>query len=137
MLNSSSRVLLVDDFSLIRTMLTKSLINLGFRHIEEAKDGVQALEKLTKALSDQVPYNIMFLDWNMPNKTGIEVLCECRAKAEFKDLVIVMVTSEAEKKHVLRALTSGANDYVVKPSSDAILSAKIAHINQQLSKKAG
>ncbi|PWU22008.1 MAG: hypothetical protein C5B49_01675 [Bdellovibrio sp.] len=137
MITKDARILLVDDLNLIRRMLRQCLDEMGFKYIEDATDGNEAIFKLSKARSKGVPFDLLFLDWNMPNKTGIEVVEYCRASELFKDLPIIMVTAEAEKKNVLRALMNGANDYIVKPVSADILRAKLDHINEQLKKKVG
>lgn len=136
MLTSQTKVLLVDDFDLMRTMLRKSLEEMGYQDIHDSHDGEDATTKIEKAHSEGQPYGAIFLDWNMPKKTGIEVLEWCRTNSLYKDLIIIMVTAEAEKKHVFNALMKGANDYIVKPCSAAILKSKIDHVNERLNKKA-
>lgn len=137
MINAQTKVLLVDDFDLVRTMLRRLLVELGISNIDDARDGEEALAKLKSAHASGEPYGMVFLDWNMPKKSGLEVLKEARASNEFQGLPIVMVTAEGERKDVLRALTSGATDYIVKPVSATILAAKIKNINELLSKKVG
>lgn len=137
MITNQTKVLLVDDFDLMRKMLRSTLEEMEFKTIEDAKDGDDAQKKIDEAFKAGQPYGAVFLDWNMPNKTGIEVLEWCRANKDHRDLVIIMVTAEAEKKHVFNALMKGANDYIVKPCSKAILKAKIEHVNKSLEKKAG
>jgi two-component system chemotaxis response regulator CheY len=119
----------------MRSVMRDALSELGFSKIDMAEDGTQALDMISKALIANDPYQLLFLDWNMPDKTGIEVLEHCRSQAVCKDLVIVMVTSEAESKNVIRALKAGADDYIVKPCSPAVLRAKVDHINKRLAGK--
>ncbi|MBX3022417.1 MAG: response regulator [Bdellovibrionales bacterium] len=137
MINAQTKVLVVDDFDLVRTMLRRLLGDLGINNIEDARDGEEALEKLRSAEAAGSPYGIVFLDWNMPKKNGYDVLKECRESKEFGKLPIVMVTAEGERKDVLKALTSGATDYIVKPCSAPILTAKLKSINDVLARKAG
>lgn len=136
MLTPNSRILVTDDVDLMRRMLIKALTDLGYTQIDTAADGQEAQDKLAAALQEGKPFELVFLDWNMPVKTGIEVLEECRAKPEFKDLLMIMVTSEAEQKNVFRALKAGADDYVVKPCNPNIIKGKLEHINKRLAKKA-
>jgi two-component system chemotaxis response regulator CheY len=137
MIGPTSRVLLVDDFDLMRTMLHKSLNTLGIQSIDNAVDGEEALARIAAAMEKKQPYDVLFLDWNMPKKSGYEVLEFCRGNAALKDVIVVMVTAESEMKLVMKALTAGANDYIVKPCSTEVLKAKIEHINKQIMKRAG
>lgn len=129
----NARVLLVDDYEMIRVMLRNGLTQLGFKRIEEAKDGAEAMAKIQAALSSNDPYQMVFCDWNMPNKTGIEVLQECRGNASTKNLPFVMVTAESEQERVIQALKAGADDYIVKPIAVATLQKKIAKLLQKIS----
>ena len=117
-------------------MLRRMLTELGIVHIEDARDGEEALVKINAAIESGNPYGAVFLDWNMPKKNGFEVLQACRARHEMKDVPIIMVTAEGEKKHVIKALSFGATEYIVKPCSPDILKTKIQRLNA-LPKKAG
>lgn len=137
MIDAQTKVLLADDFDLVRTMLRRLLGELGLTNIDDARDGEEALAKIKQAQLAGDPYGAVFLDWNMPKKTGFEVLQECRKSKDFHKLPIIMVTAEGESKNVLQALSAGATDYIVKPCTAQILTAKIAHINQMILKNAG
>ena len=128
------RILLVDDFEIVRLMLKNALSDLGYTDVEEAEDGRVAMTKLTEAQAAGKPYAMVFCDWNMPEMTGIEVLEACRGTPEFAQLPIVMVTAEAEQESVVRAIRAGATDYVVKPIAPDVLERKVTKI---LSKLAG
>ena len=58
--------------------------------------------------------DVVLLDWNMPVMNGLEMLKELRAEG-FNGIKVMMVTTEAEKKHVVEALMAGTNDYLLKP----------------------
>lgn len=128
------KILLVDDFEIVRLMLKNALGDLGFTDIEEAEDGRVAMTKLVEAHMAGKPFALVFCDWNMPEMTGIEVLEACRTTPEFAALPIVMVTAEAEQESVVRAIRAGATDYVVKPIAPDVLERKV---NKILSKLAG
>ena len=137
MITPQTKVLLVDDFDLVRMMLRRQLGELGISNVDDARDGEEGLAKLKEAAKSGDPYGVVFLDWNMPKKNGYDVLKECRASKEFQELPIIMVTAEGERAHVLQALTAGANDYIVKPCTPTILKAKIKHVNDSAVKNAG
>lgn len=128
------KILLVDDFEIVRLMLRNALGDLGFTDIEEAEDGKTAMLKLVEAHGAGKPFALVFCDWNMPEMTGIEVLEACRTTPEFATLPIVMVTAEAEQESVVRAIRAGATDYVVKPIAPDVLERKV---NKILAKLAG
>lgn len=131
--NAQARVLLVDDYEMIRIMLRNGLTDLGFTRIDEAKDGNEALFKIKEALVSKDPYQVVFCDWNMPGKTGIEVLQECRNNTNLKTLPFIMVTAESEQERVIQALKAGADDYIIKPIANATLQKKISKLLFKLS----
>lgn len=130
-----TKVLLVDDFAMIRTMMRSALSDLGFSTIDETDGAATALKLLQEAHVKGNPYGVMFLDWNMQGMSGIDLLQICRDSIEFKNLPIIMVTAEAEKKNVLKALSLGATDYIVKPCSSEVLENKLKQVNKYLEQK--
>jgi two-component system chemotaxis response regulator CheY len=76
----------------------------------ESGNGVDALKELQKQHID-----LVLLDWNMPQLLGIDFLQQVRAMDKFKDLPIIMVTSEAAKLNMVEAFNCGVTDYITKP----------------------
>lgn len=104
-------VLLVDDTSVIRAVLRNILVtncSLSSRDIHEAKNGKEALRMFAQLKPEHV-----FLDINMPDMSGIEVLKEL-AENEHK-ANIIMLTSSRERSDLMECLKAGAKDYVLKP----------------------
>lgn len=112
------RVLLVDDSTTMRNIQKKILAGLGYTEVAEAGDGVQALS----AFAAQRP-DLMLVDWNMPNMDGLTLVRKVRETD--KDVLILMVTTEAEKTRVIDAIKAGVNNYLVKPFTADVLSEKI------------
>jgi two-component system chemotaxis response regulator CheY len=111
------KALVVDDSRAIRSILTKMLRNLGFDTFE-AGDGVEALRRLAEIGEPR----LMLVDWNMPEMNGLELIRAVRRDCAFRDVAVVMVTTESEYDQVVRALAAGANEYVMKPfTPDAIV----------------
>jgi two-component system chemotaxis response regulator CheY len=104
------QALVIDDSRAMRLILGRMLRELGLV-VAEAADGVQGLSKLDDGL---VP-EIMLVDWNMPNMTGIEFVAAVRRPPYSSDARVVMVTTETEVVQVMRALEAGADEYVMKP----------------------
>ena len=127
------KILLGDDFEMVRMMLRGGLNSMGHEKIDEAVDGREALAMIKAAYSEGLPYDLVFCDWMMPEVNGIEVVEACRALSEFKSLPIIMVTAEAEQRAVIRAIKAGANDYIIKPFTAEILAEKIARVIAKLS----
>ncbi|GAB1231619.1 chemotaxis response regulator CheY [Ferrigenium sp. UT5] len=119
----NTKFLVVDDFSTMRRIVRNLLKELGFTNVQEAVDGVDALQKLRGD-----PFDFVVSDWNMPNMTGIELLRAIRADAALKHLPVLMVTAEAKKENIIEAAQAGASGYVVKPFTAATLDEKLKKI---------
>lgn len=117
-ISMSKRVLVADDSSTMRKIILRSLQAVGVTDTVEAADGVEAVDKFK-----QQPVDIVLTDWNMPNKSGLEVIKEIRALNA--TVPIIMVTTEAEKTRVLEAIQSGVSDYLVKPFTAEVLREKL------------
>jgi two-component system chemotaxis response regulator CheY len=119
----NTKILVVDDFSTMRRIVRNLLKELGFANVQEAEDGIDALNKLR---SDQ--FDFVVTDWNMPNMTGIELLRGIRADTNLKHLPVLMVTAEAKKENIIEAAQAGASGYIVKPFTAATLDEKLKKI---------
>ena len=117
------RVMIVDDSEVMRRIEKNVLSKHGVETIVEAKDGMEALEKLREGIPD-----LILLDWNMPGMDGMELAKKLRAHETLKKTPIVMVTSEAERRKVMEALKAGVTNYVVKPFTEEILWEKIEKV---------
>lgn len=115
------KVLLVDDSVTMRRIQKTQLNSLGINDIIEAGDGEEAFGKL----NDNMPIDLVMLDWNMPVMDGITLLRKIRGESRFQSVKIIMCTSESEKNKVVDALKSGANNYLVKPFTPDALKEKI------------
>ena len=121
------KFLVVDDFSTMRRIVRNLLKELSYTNVEEAEDGVMALQKLKSE-----KFDFVVSDWNMPNMTGIELLKTIRSDAGLKHLPVLMVTAEAKKENIIEAAQCGASGYVVKPFTAATLSEKLTKIFQNI-----
>lgn len=114
--------LIVDDSRVIRMVAKKILHELGFETVE-AEDGLQALNHCKAAMPDAV-----LLDWNMPVMNGIEYLRELRKLPGGDHPIVVFCTTENDIEHIQEAITSGANEYIMKPFDSEILQAKFSQV---------
>ena len=110
------RALVIDDSRTARILISNTLKELGMS-VVQAADGREALEQLQK-----VPdVDLMLVDWNMPVMNGFEFVRAVRADPSYRDLRLVMVTTETEVSQVATALEAGADEYIMKPFSREIL----------------
>ncbi len=123
MLDTKAKILIVDDFSTMRRIVRNILKQLGYENIDEAEDGVQALNKLKAE-----KYDFLITDWNMPNMTGIDLLKAVRAEESLKEIPVLFVTAEAEKENIITAVQAGVSNYIVKPFTAEVLKEKIEKI---------
>ncbi len=123
------KILVVDDMTAMRKILKTLLAQLGYKNVDEAEDGKQALEILRQ---NPNKYGLVITDWNMPNMTGIELVQAIRSDEKLKHLPILMVTAEAKKENVLAAIKAGVNNYIVKPFTAETLKEKIEKIFSSL-----
>ncbi|TVQ51821.1 MAG: response regulator [Phycisphaerales bacterium] len=112
------KVFIIDDSKTMRNIQKKILNQLGHTDTEEACDGQDALSKVNAFNPD-----LILVDWNMPNMDGITFVKTYRAQG--KKTPIIMVTTEAEKTRVVEAIQAGVNNYVVKPFTPEVLSARV------------
>ncbi|MCL2265267.1 MAG: response regulator [Treponema sp.] len=118
------RILVVDDSIIMRNIVKNTFGEMKIPFdCYEAENGRAALRQL-----ESNDISIVFLDWNMPGMDGIEFLKTVRAIPKYKDLPVVMVTSERGKFSVIEALQSGATDYIVKPVQEKIFREKVQEI---------
>jgi two-component system chemotaxis response regulator CheY len=123
MADKNLKFLVVDDFSTMRRIVRNLLKELGYTNVDEAEDGVVALQRLKGGTTQFV-----ITDWNMPNMTGIELLKAIRADAGLKHLPVLMITAEAKKENIIEAAQSGASGYIVKPFTAGTLEEKMGKI---------
>jgi len=123
MADKNMKFLVVDDFSTMRRIVRNLLKDLGFANVEEAEDGVIALQMLKAG-----EFDFVISDWNMPNMDGLTLLQSIRADERLKKLPVMMVTAEAKKENIVAAAQAGANGYVVKPFTAATLDEKLNKI---------
>ncbi len=118
-------VLIVDDSAAIRKILQRVLVQaeVALGSVYEASDGQEALDRLKQAR-----VGLILSDINMPNMDGLEFLGRIRADAAWKDVPVIMITTEGSQNKVMQALQLGANGYVKKPFTADQIKEKLAGI---------
>ena len=103
-------ILVVDDSKLIREMVIASLRGLSNASFTQAASGLEAIEKLSLA-----PFDLVFLDLNMPDLGGVEVVEFIREQESMQDLPVVIVTTRGDEASRARVLSAGATRFMTKP----------------------
>ncbi|MDX1963819.1 MAG: response regulator [Pirellulales bacterium] len=114
----SNKVLVVDDSGTMRKIIIRSLQAVGFNDVVEAADGVEGLAAFQAGM-----FELVITDWNMPNKSGIELTRDIRATGS--KVPIYMITTEGEKSRVIEAIQAGVSDYLIKPFTADTLREKL------------
>ena len=114
-----ARVLIVEDEEALALLLRYNLEAEGY-DVEVVGRGDEADVRLKEGVPD-----LLVLDWMLPGLSGIELCRRLRARPETERLPIIMLTARGEESERIRGLTTGADDYVVKPFSTPELMARV------------
>lgn len=115
------RALVIDDSRAMRAILRHFLEQLGFE-VFEANHGQEGLDRLHQVGE----VDLAMVDWNMPEMNGLDFVRAVRGEnGGHPDLRLMMVTTETELDRVSEALEAGANEYVMKPFTKAVLAEKL------------
>ena len=117
---SGYKIMVIDDSSTTRKVITNILGQIGHKEIIEAENGIDALAKLAQNRVD-----LILCDWNMPNMNGLQFVKSLRSMKTYGNIPILMVTTNAAKEEIIQALQAGASDYVAKPFTPQVIQQKI------------
>jgi two-component system phosphate regulon response regulator PhoB len=113
------RILLVEDEEALATLVSYNLEAEGFEIDHVARGDEVDLQLIEN------PPDLVILDWMLPGVSGIEICRRLRARDETKNLPVIMLTARGQEDERIRGLTTGADDYIVKPFSVPELVARI------------
>ena len=119
--DNTMKCLLVDDSRTMRNIQKKVLGAVPGIEFAEAGDGLEALSVISATPNG---FDLMIVDWNMPNMDGITLVKKVRETD--KKTLLIMATTEAEKARVLDAIRAGVNNYIVKPFTPEGLLEKVS-----------
>ncbi len=116
--------LIVDDSRVVRKVARRIVEGLGFT-CHEAEDGQKAFDFCEKTMPD-----VVLLDWNMPVMSGIEFLEKLRMMEDGSGAAtkVILCTTENDLTHIQRAVTAGADEYIMKPFDREIVAAKFVQV---------
>jgi two-component system chemotaxis response regulator CheY len=125
------KIMIVDDCNTTRKLLGHYLRSRGYS-VVFAENGLDALEKL--AIND---VNLIMTDLNMPYMDGIELIKTLRSDPELSEIPVLMVTTENDDIERAKAISSGANGYMIKPVTGDDIEINIKSIVKQIFTKGG
>src|SRR5947207_8038371 len=115
----ASSLLVVDDNSMNRIMLSRYITKLGYR-ATLAKNGRQAMDKLQGE-----PFDLVLLDVEMPEMDGYQVLEHLKSNPHLRDIPVIMISAVEELESVVKCIELGAQDYLPKPFNPVLLRARL------------
>src|SRR5215471_11455500 len=116
----SARILIIEDEEPLTLLLRYNLEAEGY-DVDTSARGDEAEIKLKES-----PPDLVILDWMLPGLSGIELCRRLRARADTRQLPIIMLTARGEESERVRGLATGADDYIVKPFSVPELMARVS-----------
>ena len=116
-------VLIVEDSKAIRSMMRVSLEEAGGFFVEEAGNGFEALKALPTRRFD-----LIITDINMPDINGLELISFVRSNPGYKDIPLIIVSTEKSDEDKKRGLALGASSYVIKPFTKDHLMAAVTDV---------
>jgi two-component system, chemotaxis family, chemotaxis protein CheY len=114
------KILVVDDSKVMREMIVACLRGVPGLELAHAASGLEAIERLSLA-----PFDLVFLDLNMPDIGGFEVVEFIRSQDTLKALPIIVVTTRGDDTSRTRALKIGASRFMTKPFSPDMVVAEL------------
>ena len=129
------KVLVVDDHFMARQIVGNVLQKCNVTDLKMVADGSEAIAAITTAHEARTPFHIVFLDWEMPGVSGLEVLNYFRSRREYNATAFVMLTALAQQADVMQAVRAGATSYITKPVSRSRIEEKFADICEWVRKQ--
>ena len=111
---------MVDDSRTMRLALIRALNALGFRNITEATNGRQALDLVLARAFD-----LVLLDMEMPEMTGMEVLVAIKTNRQLSGLPVIVISGAEQVENAVNCIELGAEDYLPKPFNPTLLRARV------------
>jgi two-component system chemotaxis response regulator CheY len=115
-------VLLVDDMRVARMRMVETCRALGFQNIVEAVSGSDAWAKIN---AEGLRPGLILVDYNMPDMDGLEFLDLLREHEAFRTTPVLFVTAETEMVFIMKAVSVGVTEFVIKPYTTELLEKKI------------
>jgi len=116
-------LLIVEDRQVMLKIIRRLLLQLGYTCVDEAANGLHALEKI-----GEKRYDLILSDWNMDGMSGFDLLKAVRARPESQETPFILVTAESKPENIMAARAAGASGYLVKPFKLDMLEKTLDHV---------
>ena len=117
------KILVVDDMFSMRQVLMHMLGGLGYTHLDEAANGIEALKKLRAN-----DYDLLITDLHMPNLDGKQLLEKVRGDKRLVNLPVLMVSCEDDRKKITDIITSKVDGFIIKPFNIEMLEKNLKRV---------
>ena len=117
------KILIVEDSNTLRYIMVKLLKELGYTEISAVDSAEAAIPLLQNS-----DYDLLLLDWKLPQLSGLDLLKQIRAVPKFASLQVIMVTTVHERKSILQAVQTGIQGYIIKPLDIRVLGKKLKEV---------
>ena len=118
------KILVVDDFSMMRKIVINILAELGYKNVLEAVNGEEAFQVMVS----NGDIGFLITDWHMPKMNGLELLQKVRSNPTLSKIPVLMITAEALQDNIIAAIKAGVNNFIVKPFDAQVMQEKINKI---------
>jgi len=118
------KLLAVDDNSTMRPIIKNNLGPLGHKDVPKAEYSLEVCH----ILRDNPHADVLITDSNIPKMNGLKLVQKVRAEEKYVDMPIIMVATKCGKTEAIAALSSGVNNYIVKPSTLQVLKEKFEDV---------
>ena len=115
-----TKILVVDDYREMVTIIRRMLLQFGFKEVDDANDGPSALVRLRDGAHD-----LVISDMIMEPMDGLGLLREIRADAALRALPLIMVTASPDERDIIASIEAGVTSYILKPFTAALLRQRI------------
>lgn len=132
----NKKVLIVDDFEMVRNLVSKAMRELQVGEIVQAENGEAAYQKLIEAVGSGAPFDLVFSDWVMPVMDGLQLFEKIRGESKLAHLPFVMFTVESDQQSVVKAIQTGIRHFMVKPVLKPKLVEKLKQIEDEIAMEA-
>ena len=106
----SKNILIVEDSPTMRAFISSAIESYGSYEVYESATGFEALKLLP-----QIPFNMIVTDINMPDINGLELISFVRKNQQYKDIPLIIISTEGTEMDRQKGMALGANEYLVKP----------------------
>ncbi len=122
--------LVIDDSSTQRKIIIQALKEIGFAEVIEAENGLSGYTVIKEKHVDFV-----LTDWNMPVLNGVEFSILVKGQDKYKQIPIIMISSQGNTEDVITAIRLKVNNYIVKPFTADVLEHKIKEVLSAIAKE--